>query len=74
LCNLGLPELAARTDEDFIRIAVDLALDLPRLSALRAGLRSRMEASPLMDGARFARNLEAAYRQMWRRWCHDHSG
>jgi predicted O-linked N-acetylglucosamine transferase (SPINDLY family) len=74
LCNLGLPELAARTDEEFIRIAVDLALDLPRLSALRAGLRSRMEASPLMDGARFARNLEAAYRQMWRRWCHDHSG
>ena len=25
--------------------------------------------SPLMDGARFARNLEAAYREMWEAWC-----
>ena len=24
---------------------------------------------PLMDAPRFARNMEAAYRQMWRRWC-----
>jgi predicted O-linked N-acetylglucosamine transferase (SPINDLY family) len=22
-----------------------------------------------MDAPRFARNLEAAYREMWRRWC-----
>jgi len=28
-----------------------------------------MQASPLMDGAAFARGIEAAYRQMWRTWC-----
>jgi predicted O-linked N-acetylglucosamine transferase (SPINDLY family) len=28
-----------------------------------------MAASPLCDGPRFARDLEAAYRMMWRRWC-----
>jgi tetratricopeptide (TPR) repeat protein len=28
-----------------------------------------MQASPLMDAPRFARNIEAAYRQMWRNWC-----
>jgi predicted O-linked N-acetylglucosamine transferase (SPINDLY family) len=28
-----------------------------------------MQASPLMDGAAFARDIEAAYRQMWRQWC-----
>jgi protein O-GlcNAc transferase len=28
-----------------------------------------MEASPLMNGARFARNIEAAYRHMWADWC-----
>jgi len=24
---------------------------------------------PLMDAPKFARNIEAAYRQMWRTWC-----
>jgi predicted O-linked N-acetylglucosamine transferase (SPINDLY family) len=69
LSNLGLPELAARSEEEYVRIASELAADLPRLGRLRSTLRQRMEQSPLMDAPRFARNLEAAYRQMWRRWC-----
>ncbi|MBN3811914.1 tetratricopeptide repeat protein [Paraburkholderia sp. Ac-20347] len=69
LSNLGLPELAAHSDADYVGIVVSLARDLPRLSALRAGLRARMQASPLMDGARFARGMEAAWREMWRDWC-----
>jgi predicted O-linked N-acetylglucosamine transferase (SPINDLY family) len=28
-----------------------------------------MRASPLMDEAGFARDMEALYRQMWRTWC-----
>jgi len=52
-----------------VRIASELAHDLPRLGDLRATLRQRMEQSPLMDGPRFARNIEATYRQMWRQWC-----
>jgi len=28
-----------------------------------------MRASPLMDEERFTRDLEHAYRQMWRKWC-----
>jgi predicted O-linked N-acetylglucosamine transferase (SPINDLY family) len=71
LCNLGLRDLAATGDDEFVRIAAELAADLPRLAEIRAGLRARMEASPLMDGLRFAGNLETAYRQMWRRWCLD---
>lgn len=69
LANLGLTELAAYSDDAFIRIAVELAADRPRLAALRQTLRPRMEQSPLMDGARFARAVEAAYREMWQAWC-----
>jgi predicted O-linked N-acetylglucosamine transferase (SPINDLY family) len=69
LSNLNLTELAAQTDEQFVMIAADLAADIPRLAELRRTLRQRMQQSPLMDGARFARNVEAAYRQMWRTWC-----
>jgi predicted O-linked N-acetylglucosamine transferase (SPINDLY family) len=66
--NLGLMELVARTDEEFLQKAVELAGDLDRLGHLRATMRDRMRQSPLMDGPRFARNMEAAYRQMWRAW------
>jgi predicted O-linked N-acetylglucosamine transferase (SPINDLY family) len=69
LANLGLSELAASTDEQFAQLAVELAHDVPRLAALRASLRPRMVQSPLMDGARFAANVERAYRQMWGQWC-----
>jgi predicted O-linked N-acetylglucosamine transferase (SPINDLY family) len=69
LSNLNLTELAADDDDQFVSIASELAGDRPRLSALRLNLRERMRASALMDGGRFARNMEAAYRQMWRTWC-----
>jgi predicted O-linked N-acetylglucosamine transferase (SPINDLY family) len=67
--NLGLPELIAYTPEQYVEIAVELAADLSRLSRLRATLRYRMHSSPLMDAPRFTRNMEAAFRTIWRRWC-----
>ena len=70
LTNLELRELVAWSDAEFVSIAARLAVDRPRLAHLRATLRGRMERSPLMDAARFARNIEAAYLEMWRRWCH----
>lgn len=69
LQNLGLPELVAHTDEDYVARAVALASDLPRLAALRAGLRARMEKSVLMDARNFARQIEDVYRGAWRAWC-----
>jgi protein O-GlcNAc transferase len=68
LSTIGLGELAASSEEDYVRLAVELAGNLPRLAHLRATLRPRMRASPLMDAPRFARNVEAAYRSMWERW------
>jgi predicted O-linked N-acetylglucosamine transferase (SPINDLY family) len=69
LTNLNLPELIASTLEQHVQIATDLAGDLPRLASLRRTLRHRMETSPLMDAPRFARDVEAAFRSMWRSWC-----
>ena len=71
LSNVGLPELVAEDCEQYVQIAAELARDLPRLSALRATLRERMQASPLMNAPRFARGVEAAYRTMWQRWCDE---
>ena len=69
LSNLQLQELSARTPEQFVEITVKLADDLPRLHELRSSMRRRMLDSPLMDGHRFARNVEHAYREVWQRWC-----
>ncbi len=70
LHQLDLAHLAAHSDEAFVDIAVALAADLPRLAALRGALRTRLEASALMDGARFARHIEEAYRTAWSRYVH----
>ena len=69
MVNLGMPELAAGTPQQFVDTAVGLARDVPRLAHLRAALRQRLEGSLLMDAPRFARSVETAYRDMWRRWC-----
>ena len=69
LSNVGLHELAAPSRDAYADLAVTLALDLPRLATLRSILRARMKASPLLDAARLARNVEAAFRSAWRRWC-----
>jgi predicted O-linked N-acetylglucosamine transferase (SPINDLY family) len=63
--NVGLPELVARNEQEYLQIAAGLANDLPRLSELRKSMRARMQSSPLMEPVGFARDLEAAYRQMW---------
>jgi protein O-GlcNAc transferase len=66
LRSLGLCELAASSPEVYVQIAVALALDLPRLEALRASLRTRVEQSSLRDEKRFATNFEALLRTAWR--------
>ena len=69
LLGLGLGELIARSVDEYVELAVRLATDRQRLAELRGTLRERLLGSPLVDGPRFAREVEAAYRQMWRTWC-----
>jgi predicted O-linked N-acetylglucosamine transferase (SPINDLY family) len=69
LTRLGLAEWVARTPEEYVATAARVAADLDALVPLRAGLRERVRHSPLCDGPAFTRELEDAYRAMWRRWC-----
>jgi predicted O-linked N-acetylglucosamine transferase (SPINDLY family) len=71
LTNAGMPELIARNIDEYVKLATDLAQDRNRLRNLRHNLRDRVAASPLMNQAAFAHNIEAAYREMWQKWCHE---
>lgn len=71
LSTIGMPELAAKDADDYVRIAVKLAHDRERLLHLRGTLRRRMQASPLCDVAGFARNLEETLIALYRKIADD---
>ena len=69
LTAVGLADWIASSPADYVRRAVRFAGEKENIAELRRFLRERMRASPLMDEARFALDMEDAYRGMWRRWC-----
>lgn len=69
LKGLGKAEWIANSETEYIAKAVELATDRERLAAIREELRSTMERSPLCDEPGFARRIESAYSDMFRRWC-----
>ena len=69
LARLDLAVLTASDKADYVARAAALANRPETIAGLRASLRARLIRSPLADAAGYARGLEAAYREMWRRWC-----
>jgi predicted O-linked N-acetylglucosamine transferase (SPINDLY family) len=69
LTRVGLAALIADDEAGYVARAADLAAAPERLAQLRAGLRAQVAASKLCDAAGFARDVEDAYRAMWRAWC-----
>lgn len=69
LSSVPLPELIARTLDQYVEINLRLANDHAWRNNLRSSLRPSLAASPLMDAPRFVADLEASFRQMWRTWC-----
>jgi protein O-GlcNAc transferase len=65
LSCLGLDELVAHSEDDYVQIATRLAGPNSPLDVLRQSLRTRLSESPLTDGARFTAHLEQAYSKMW---------
>ena len=62
----GLGELVTQTRAAYRERAAALARDRELLSALRANLRAMLLTSPLLDGRRYARELEALYEALVR--------
>ena len=69
LSAVGLSDLAVGDGDYYVGVAIKLAADRVRLAELRHHMRERMRRSPLLDGPAFTRELEQAYRSMWREWC-----
>ncbi len=64
----GHREWIACNEDEYVEKAVALASDLPKLAALRMGLRAEMEGGALMNAPAFARKVEAAYKEMFAIW------
>lgn len=64
LTAVGLPDLITTTLADYEALALALAREPARLSALKARLKEARTHAPLFDAAAFTRGLEAAFRRM----------
>ena len=59
------PEWIAGTENDYVRIATELAGNRARLGMLSAGLMDELRAGPLLDHAGQARRFGEALRTCW---------
>ena len=71
LTNVGLQEFVAESEGEYIAIAKAWQNNFARLAEIRKQLRGNMGTSPLCNGSRFAREMEAAYRTMWKQKIND---
>jgi predicted O-linked N-acetylglucosamine transferase (SPINDLY family) len=70
---IGLDDWVTNDIGAYVARAVAASADIAALTRLRGGLRARFAASPLRDAAGLAREIEAVYRTLWRRWCETES-
>lgn len=69
---IGRPDWIARSPEEYVDIAIRLVTEIRGNPGLRQNIRERMMSSPMMRHDQFVHDLEAGYRDMWRRWCKPH--
>mmetsp|Transcript_42613 Transcript_42613/g.66747 ORF Transcript_42613/g.66747 Transcript_42613/m.66747 type:complete len:412 (+) Transcript_42613:235-1470(+) len=73
LKQVGLGDLVAATEEEFVQIATNLASNHDRLRELRATLREKcLETFAAPVPHRFCQELEDAYRNMWEHYLDTH--
>ncbi|MHC4487747.1 MAG: O-linked N-acetylglucosamine transferase family protein [Planctomycetota bacterium] len=73
LTRFGMGFLAAPTPQEYVTRATALAAKRQNLVEMRSIMRRTIAGASLCNTNRFVKNVEAAYREMWHRWCRDRS-
>jgi len=71
LTRMGLKDMVAESQDQYVGIGIKLAQDMTALENLRADLRSRMQSSGLCDGRSFARIMEKSFHKLWQNCCQE---
>jgi predicted O-linked N-acetylglucosamine transferase (SPINDLY family) len=71
LSQLGHPECVTTTIPDYVQAARTLAENEPVRTHLRQSLRTQLQQSPLTNAPAFAKDVESAYREVWRSLVRD---
>lgn len=58
---IGIDELVARDEDDFVELATALINDPARIARLKAHIAEQRFIAPLFDATRFCHHLEGAY-------------
>ena len=69
-CDLNA--LVASDEEEYVRIAMELATSPSRLENLRLDLRDRLSKSVVGNGLKVTRSLEEGYLRMWKNYVRGH--
>jgi predicted O-linked N-acetylglucosamine transferase (SPINDLY family) len=68
LNNIGIPELIARTQEEYFSLAVELAKNPEKLVPIRAKFERNRMTIPLFNTRIFAQHIESAYQAAYDRY------
>jgi predicted O-linked N-acetylglucosamine transferase (SPINDLY family) len=64
---IGLPELVTKAQEEYEALAIELATNSQIMAAIKKKLSDNRLTTPLFDTPLFAKNIEAAYINMYER-------
>ena len=68
-----MKELITKTVEEYENLALDLALNSSKLTALRERLQRRIQKTPIFNTKLYTRNLEAGYQIAYERYHYSNS-
>jgi protein O-GlcNAc transferase len=64
---IGLPEMIAETEEEYEKVAIELASDPAKLETIKTKLEQNRLATPLFNTRLFIRHMESAHTAIYRR-------